>query len=200
MHTLCRRLLGDDADALDATQDALLAAVKALGRFDGRSAFTTWLYRIATNTCIDELRRRRRRPATSLEALGGDDLWYAPPGAGLWDGSAGATRRAGAGDADGRDPGELAALRTDLDAALRALPAEFRTAVVLRDVCDLPYEEIAAILEVPAGTVRSRIARGRAALAARWGMPGNHEGPPHVQPKVTGKPDAAASDREGSPT
>jgi predicted RNA polymerase sigma factor len=60
------------------------------------------------------------------------------------------------------------AARVDVDAALASLPVEFRTAVVLRDVCDLPYDEIAVILDVPVGTVRSRIARARSALAATW--------------------------------
>ena len=68
VHALCRRMLGNDADALDATQDALVAAIRALGRFDGRSSFGTWIYRIATNVCIDEIRRRRRRPVTGLAA------------------------------------------------------------------------------------------------------------------------------------
>ena len=55
-------MTGNDADALDATQEALLALVRGLPRFDGRSSFSTWSYRVATNACLDELRRRRRRP------------------------------------------------------------------------------------------------------------------------------------------
>ena len=62
VHALCRRMLGNEADAVDAAQDALLSAVRSIARFDGRSSFGTWLYRIATNACLDELRRRRRRP------------------------------------------------------------------------------------------------------------------------------------------
>ncbi len=62
MHSLCRRMVGE-ADADDATQDAMVAVVRAIARFDGRSALGTWLYRITSNTCLDELRRRRRRPA-----------------------------------------------------------------------------------------------------------------------------------------
>jgi RNA polymerase sigma-70 factor (ECF subfamily) len=155
-------MLGNDADALDAAQEAFLAAVRALDRFDGRSTFGTWMYRIATNACIDELRRRRRRPVTGLDTSGesvagnqGFDVLAAkgPRSATAW---------------AGRDPADVAATWGDVDAALRSLPVEFRTAVVLRDVCDLPYEEIAHILRVPMGTVRSRIARGRAGLAAGW--------------------------------
>ena len=135
--TVCRQLTGDDADASDAAQNAMIAIVRGLPGFDGRSRFTTWSYRIAVNASLDELRRRRRRQSEPL-----DDL--ALPGV------------------EGADPGLL---RLQVDAALRRLSPEFRAAVVLRDLCGLDYAEIAEVLEVPPGTVRSRIARGRAALA-----------------------------------
>jgi len=145
---LCRRMTGNHADGLDATQEALLAVVRGLPRFDGRAAFSTWVYRVATNACLDELRRRRRRP----EPVEPDDA------------SARAWRDEPADDqriADG-----LA-----IDEALAGLPEEFRVAVVLRDVIGLDYAEIAAVLSIPPGTVRSRIARGRAALARTLGNP-----------------------------
>jgi RNA polymerase sigma-70 factor (ECF subfamily) len=72
------------------------------------------------------------------------------------------------GVGSGSDPAEVVAARIDIDVALASLPIEFRTAVVLRDVCDLPYDEISTVLGVPVGTVRSRIARARAALATTW--------------------------------
>jgi RNA polymerase sigma-70 factor (ECF subfamily) len=137
---VCRRLTGNDADAADATQETLIAVVRGLGGFDGRSRFTTWTYRVAVNASLDELRRRRRRPEPGLEE-------YEAP--------------AGGGRAERSDDSDL---RLDVDAALRRLPAEFRAAVVLRDLCGLDYAEIAEVLEIPPGTVRSRIARGRAAL------------------------------------
>ncbi|HWC12606.1 MAG TPA: RNA polymerase sigma factor [Acidimicrobiales bacterium] len=140
---LCRRLTGDPTDAEDACQEALVAVARGLGRFDGRSAFTTWAYRVTTNTCLDELRRRRRRPV---------------PGLGP------AEEAAAARPSAASDPGDRVAVRLDVDAALAAIPPDFRTAVVLRDLCQLSYDEIAAVLDVPVGTVRSRIARGRAAL------------------------------------
>ena len=157
-------MLQHDADALDAAQDALVAAVRALPRFDGRSSFGTWLYRITTNTCLDELRRRRRRPVVGLGGAEGEASGEALPrsGGGPWH----------------RDPAEVVADRIDVDAALRALPEEFRVVVVLRDVADLPYDEIADILTIPIGTVRSRLARGRAALADHVG---NAEAPDVVQ-------------------
>jgi RNA polymerase sigma-70 factor (ECF subfamily) len=136
LYGLCRRLAGEESDALDACQEALIAIARGLSRFDGRSSFSTWTYRVATNACLDELRRRRRRPlpAPPLEIAAGGDL------------------------------AAEAITRLDVDAALAQLPPEYRAAVVLRDLAGLSYEEIAETLSVPVGTVRSRIARGRAAL------------------------------------
>jgi RNA polymerase sigma-70 factor (ECF subfamily) len=143
-------MLGNEADAIDAAQDALLSVVRSITRFDGRSSFGTWIYRIATNACLDELRRRRRRPMVGLPGDLDDD----------WE-SVGRPAFGGRG----RDPADEATAHVDVDAALRQLAPEHRVALVLRDVCDLTYDEIAVVLDVPIGTVRSRIARGRAALA-----------------------------------
>jgi len=154
IHAICRRITGNDADALDATQEALIAVVRGLPRFDGRARFSTWVYRVATNACLDELRRMRRRPLVGLPGIHereGNDAIADPP-----DETAGSF-------AD--DIGE----RLAVDAALQQLAPEFRAAVVLRDLCQLDYAEIAEVLEIPAGTVRSRIARGRAQLADRLG-------------------------------
>jgi RNA polymerase sigma-70 factor (ECF subfamily) len=156
VHAVCRRVLLNDADAADATQDALIAIVRGLHRFDGRSSFATWAYRVTTNTCFDHLRRARRRPVTVPE----DDRRDSAP---AWGGPS------------------LDVTITDrlaLDEALAQLPEEFRMAVVLRDVADLDYAEIAVALGVPIGTVRSRIARGRAALAQRLGNRTNPSGRP----------------------
>jgi RNA polymerase sigma-70 factor (ECF subfamily) len=238
-------MLGNDADALDATQDALLAAIRGLGRFDARSSLATWLYRIATNACIDEMRRRRRRPVTGLGADIADivgDVSFGAPGLfvvptesrghpfeepvlrsevrldeGGGAGSSGPTSRSpGARDIAGsdggggweRDPADVVAARVDVDKALASLPDDFRTAVVLRDVCDLPYDEIADILHVPVGTVRSRIARARSALAtwgakrepasghltAGAGATGNRMGSPNVKADVSDCAPASSSD------
>lgn len=151
VHAVCRRLLGNEADAADATQEALIAIVRGLPRFDGRSAFGTWVYRVATNAALDELRRRQRRPQLVRDPA---------------DWSSGRTEPADPGaeaDADAFDD------RDRLVPALGALREEYRVAVVLRDVADLDYAEIAEILGVPPGTVRSRIARGRAQLADALG-------------------------------
>ena len=138
IYAICRRLAGNDADAADAAQEALLAVSRGLTRFDGRSSFTTWSYRVATNACLDELRRRQRRTADALP----DEV----PG----------TRR---------DPvGDQITARLDIDSALGSLSEEFRVPVVLRDQAGLSYDEISTVLNIPPGTVRSRIARGRSHL------------------------------------
>lgn len=143
VYAVCRRLAGNDADAADAAQEALIAISRGLKRFDARSSFTTWSYRVATNACLDELRRRQRRQAEPLP----DQL--------------------GAGRDD--PVGERISTRLDLDAALAGVPEEFRVPVVLRDQAGLSYDEIAEVLSIPPGTVRSRIARGRARLVEMLG-------------------------------
>ena len=160
IHAVCRRLAGNEADALDATQEALIAIARGIRRFDGRAAFSTWAYRVATNASLDELRRRRRRPVPGLP----DDLDDAPSG------SRGTPQARSAGIEGLGD-------RMAIDDALAQLPMEFRAPVVLRDLCDLDYAEIAEVLDLPPGTVRSRIARGRAQLARLMG-PRNQSDPP----------------------
>jgi RNA polymerase sigma-70 factor (ECF subfamily) len=156
LRALCGRLTGDPSDADDACQEALVAVVRGLPRFDGRSSFATWAYRVATNTCLDELRRRRRRPLLR------------PPEE-EFPASTDGRAPAGLDGADVGDVGDRVAARVDVDAALGQLAPEFRAAVVLRDLCQLSYEEIAHVLDVPVGTVRSRIARGRATLLSVLG-------------------------------
>jgi RNA polymerase sigma-70 factor, ECF subfamily len=148
-YAVCRRLLGNDQDALDATQEAMIAVARGVMGFDGRSALSTWIYRVTTNAALDELRRRGRRPVLERgpvsDELGSPiDLATSP----FTD-----------------EVGESAAARLSLEGALEQLSDEHRAAVVLRDMLDLDYSEIAGVLGVPIGTVRSRIARGRAALA-----------------------------------
>lgn len=138
VHTICRRVLGRDAD--DATQETLIKVVRSLDRFDGRSKFSTWVYRIATNTALDEIRRRTRRPAVHLVESN------EPPDT-------------AAADAIERIGDDLV-----LDAALATLPDDQRAAVILRDVIGLDHAEIAEVLEIPIGTTKSRVARGRARL------------------------------------
>lgn len=152
---VCRRITGSDADAADAAQEALISIVRSIGKFDGRSSFGTWVYRIATNASLDELRRRRRRPALT------DELHHHEIDQAV--------------DRHGELHIDQVTDRMALDQALRALPEDFRVPLVLRDVGDLDYAEIAETLDIPVGTVKSRIARGRAGLASLL-RSGNHFG------------------------
>lgn len=146
VHAVCRRICANGADAEDATQEAMISIARGLHTFDGRSAVTTWAYRIATNAALDELRRRDRRPRPADLDARPEQVHDAP------------TDVERLGD------------RLDLDDALGALAVDFRVAVVLRDVVGLEYVDIADELGVPIGTVRSRIARGRRQLAEALGV------------------------------
>ena len=139
VYAVCLRITGNPDDAADACQEALLGIARGLRRFDGRSRVSTWAYRIAANAALDELRRRKRRPLGTFDE---PEDTAAPTEQGP----------------------ESVAGRLDVDAALAQLPVDFRAAVVLRDLCGLDYAEIGEVLRIPPGTVRSRIARGRAAL------------------------------------
>ena len=144
----------------------MISIVRGIGRFDGRSAFSTWVYRIATNAALDELRRRKRRPALHVVGDDGPPPEVVDPLA---------ERRL-----------EGIVERISIDDALDGLPEDFRAAVVLRDVADLDYAEIAEVLGVPVGTVKSRIARGRGQLADVLGNQDPGTGRP------TGEPTAPA--------
>jgi RNA polymerase sigma-70 factor, ECF subfamily len=144
VRNVCHRITANQADAADATQEALIAIAKSIRRFDGTASFSTWIYRIATNASLDELRRRTRRPVPTDAS---DVI---------------ATR------ATYSDFGSVEAT-VDLGNVLGRLPVEFRAPLVLRDVCGLDYAEIAEILSIPGGTVRSRIARARSAIAPLLG-------------------------------
>jgi RNA polymerase sigma-70 factor, ECF subfamily len=170
IHAVCRRIAGSTRDADDAAQEALIRVVRNLDRFDGRSSFGTWAYRIATNASLDELRKRARRPQLSLV----DDERPMPF----------------------EQPDDLAQRNVEavvdrmaIDEALADLPEEFRIPVVLRDVADLDYAEIAAAIDVPIGTVKSRIARGRRLLVEALGNrdPGSQRptGTPPDRPRPT---------------
>lgn len=150
VYAVCVRVLGNADDAADASQDAFVSALRKLGQYRGDAAFTTWLHRVAVNACYDVLRKRARQPMLHLAT---DD-----------DGPA---REPGPPAPDHAD--EVVSTR-DAAAALALVPEEFRVALVLADVQDLPYERIAEILDVPVGTVKSRVFRGRIALARAMGV------------------------------
>ncbi len=138
---VCLRVLSDREAALDAVQETFITVYRKASQFSGRSSFSTWLYRVAVNTCYDQLRRHRRHASAPLPQT------HDP--------------------ADPRSEDALTSveLRPDLEAALAAVGDEFRTALVLSDLEGLSLQEIAEVLEVPIGTVKSRIFRGRRLLA-----------------------------------
>ena len=140
MYTVAYRLAGNDEDAQDLVQESLIRVKRGLERYEPGS-LQGWLARIVTNVFLDEVRRRRRRPT---DALPDDPERVLPPSPGADEVST--------------------QLSDDIQAALAALPDEFRVAVVLCDVADQSYEQIAASLGVPVGTVRSRLHRGRRML------------------------------------
>src|ERR1700733_9077315 len=136
------RTLGDQEEAADALQDAMISAFRRAGDFRGDSAVTTWLHRIVVNACLDRLRRRAVRPVTSagdeqaLEAL----LAHDPA------------------------PSRATDTRLDVAAALRILPAPQRAALVVVDMLGFSVDDAAAILDTSPGTIKSRCARARARL------------------------------------
>lgn len=142
---VCLRVLGDREAALDVTQEVFLTVFRKADRYRGDAAVTTWLYRVAMNACYDQLRKRRRRPVEPLP--------------------------------EHHDPADTTAdaaftsveLRPAVEQALAGIPPDFRSAVVLSDIHGLGIAEIAGILGVAEGTVKSRVFRGRRLLAASLG-------------------------------
>ena len=141
---LCYRMCHNEADALDLAQTTFLRALQNVGRFGGRARFYTWLFRIAVNVVLTGRRAGSRRPA-SLDGPGDDVV---------------PDRR----EADGAAMCAQHELQERVAWALSQLDEEFRAAVVLKDIEDMDYATIAEVLDVPVGTVKSRIHRGRLML------------------------------------
>jgi RNA polymerase sigma-70 factor (ECF subfamily) len=150
-YNVAYRVMGEHAAAEDAVQDGMIKAYKNLSKFRGGS-FKSWLLRIVTNTCYDELRRRKRRPTTPLEPLTDDDEVMENP---RW-------------LADPSETPEEFAVRSELGRAiqdcLNGLSDEFRTVVVLVDIQGMDYAEAADVAGTPLGTIKSRLARARSGL------------------------------------
>ncbi|HET6320087.1 MAG TPA: sigma-70 family RNA polymerase sigma factor [Chloroflexota bacterium] len=153
VYNVCLRTLGHSEDAADATQEAFLSAFRGLKTFRGpASGFRPWLLRVAVNACYDQLRRRQRRPADSLDALGdpADELALAER---LADPAPGPERQAMNSET-----------ARQIQQALDLLVPEQRMAVVLCDVQGLSYDEAAEAMGVELGTIKSRLSRARARL------------------------------------
>jgi RNA polymerase sigma-70 factor (ECF subfamily) len=142
---ICLRMMSDREAALDAVQETFLTVFRKADRFQAKAAFSTWLYRVAVNTCYDQMRKAKRRRTEPLPET--------------------------TDPADPATEDDLSAveLRPDIEAALVAIPVEFRSAIVLVDLQGLSLEQASEILDVPVGTIKSRIFRGRRQLASILG-------------------------------
>ena len=151
IYNLCRRLTGNPEDAAELTQEAFLNAWRGLSRFQGEGSVSTWLYRLASNACIDFLRKEKRRQNLSMTVSLDDeeearqvelpDERYAPE----------------------REL-ERTEVRQAVAAGLERLTPDHRQVLVMREINGLSYAEIGAVLGLEEGTVKSRIARARNAL------------------------------------
>jgi len=151
LFSVAARILGDDEAAADATQEALISAFRGIADYRGGS-FKAWLLRMVTNACYDDLRYRKRRPTTPLEPDVDDDgslespRWLADP------------------SMTPEQAAEYAELEHAIQHCIESLPPEFRAVVVMADLQGLDYTEVAAAVQVPLGTIKSRLARARLKL------------------------------------
>ena len=168
VYRVALRMLGAD-DAQDASQEVWVRAWRNIGKFRGESAFGTWLYRITVNTCLSfhrrEARREQREAATQTP--------YLPEPAG--------------GDADPEAAALSAERRAEIGAALGRVRAEHRAALVLRHMEGLSYAEIAEVLEVPDGTAKGWVSRGRAAMLVAMSDGAAREARGEVKGEATGE-------------
>lgn len=156
VYNLALRLSRNPEDASDLAQEAFLRAFVSLRDFRGDCAFSTWLYRITFNVCRDEARRRRRHPAVSLdEPVTSVDGEVTP-------------RQFVSSSGDPVEAVETREVRDAIWEGIRSLNPEFRAVLVLRDIEGMAYEEIARVLDISLGTVKSRLNRARNALKARF--------------------------------
>lgn len=153
VHAIVARFIRDSDEVRDVVQEAFIKAYRALPKFRGDSQFYTWLYRIAVNTAKNYLVARSRRPPSSDVDL--EDAQYYSGSDQLKDHSSPENQLF-------RDELEVA-----INQAIIELPEDLRTAVTLREYEGLSYEDIAAVMDCPVGTIRSRIFRGREAIDAR---------------------------------
>ena len=159
VYGLALRMVRNPDDAVDLCQEAFLNAWRGLASFQGGSSFSTWLYRLASNACIDLLRRRKRRQeGEAPHSLDDEEAGWPEPAA------------PGGGPEEELEQKER---RQALERELRALPDHQREILVMREVSGLSYQEIGELLSLDLGTVKSRLARARLALKKRLLENGN---------------------------
>ena len=170
VYTLCRRMCRDENDALEAAQDTFLAVWRGIGSFRADAAFSTWLYRLASNACLDLLRREKRHAGAA--SLDDPDAPLDPPDP----------------SPQPEEAAERAETRRMVREGLLSLPEHYRQALILREMEQLSYAEIAQIAQLDVGTVKSRISRARQALRNYLAASGNFfERAPSNETKQDGK-------------
>lgn len=159
VYTLALKMLGNEEDAYDLSQDAFIKAFKNLSKFRGDSKFSVWLYRLTSNLCLDFLRSRKRRPTVSTSFANDEDE----------------ERELEIPDERFSPEGVLEKneLRRSVNAALESLPEDYRQIIILREINGLSYDEIAEVLSLELGTVKSRIFRARKKLCSIISKDGN---------------------------
>lgn len=149
VYSLCLRLVNNRDDAADLAQEVFLKAWRSLPNFRGNSSLSTWLYRMATNLCIDHLRYCRTRQGLRGPSL--DDEESTIPEPGDW-------------SLDPHHKLEKTEISRAIERGLSALPEHYRQIITLREIAGLDYQELAAALDIDLGTVKSRLSRARLAL------------------------------------
>ena len=160
VYNLALRMCGNEDDAFDLSQESFLRAWRSLGSFQFEASFSTWLFRLSSNICLDFLRAKKRRATVSLTMVSDEDE----------------ETQLDLPDA-GPTPEEVALAADDrrlLAEALNSLPADFRQIITLRAIDDLSYTQIAEILGIQEGTVKSRLSRARTALRNKLLQNGNN--------------------------
>ena len=159
---LTTRMCKNPADAEEAAQEAFLSAWQGLPFFRGESSFSTWLYRLASNACVDLLRREGRRQSAAGPSLNDEEVQLEVPDTAP----------------SPQEQAERSELRQQIEAGLQALTPDHRQVLLLREMHQLSYDEIAQTLDVDVGTVKSRINRGRKQLRNVLLSSGNFSPPP----------------------
>ena len=159
---LTSRMCRNPADAEEAAQEAFLSAWQGLAFFRGDSSFSTWLYRLASNACVDLLRRESRHRTAAGLSLDDEELNLDVPDPAR----------------SPQDEAERRELREKIERGLASLSPEHREVLVLREIHQLSYDEIAETLDLDVGTVKSRISRGRKQLRKILLKSGNFSPPP----------------------
>lgn len=145
------RMIGNYDDASELAQEVFLKAYKSIKNFKGDSLFNTWIYKVTTNVCLDEIRKRKNKKVISLD----EDIEY--------DGSE--IKRQIKDETPGPElTAESNELKKAVNESINVLPEDYKTVIILRDIQGFSYEEISNIINCPEGTVKSRINRARQAL------------------------------------